>query len=342
MSPLANRLTVLVVALAVTAAACADDSSAERSVTMLTHDSFAVSPEVLDEFTDATGIEVELLASGDAGQMVSQAILTAGDPLADVMFGIDSTFLQRGLDAGLFEAYESPVLADVPDEFELDSEHRVTPVDFGDVCINYWTSALPGEVPTSLEDLTAPEFAGTLVVPNPETSSPGLAFLLATIAGTDDWEGFWADLVANDVTVTSGWEDAYGGEFIPGGGDRSLVVSYGSSPVAEVLYAESPVDESPTGVLLDSCFRQVEFAGVLAGTAKGDEARQLIDFLLSPTFQNDVPLSMFVFPVADSATLPAVFVEHAAIVDDPLTLTPLEIETSRDAWTGRWVEIVLG
>ena len=342
MSHPTNRLTALMVALAAFAAACADDSSGDRSVTMLTHDSFAVSPEVLDEFTDTTGIEVELLASGDAGQMVSQSILTAGDPLADVMFGIDTTFLQRGLDAGLFEAYESPALGDVPDEFELDPEHRVTPVDFGDVCINYWTAALPGAAPTSLEDLTAPEYAGALVVQNPETSSPGLAFLLATIAGTDDWEGFWADLVANDVTVTSGWEDAYGGEFIAGGGDRSLVVSYGSSPVAEVLFAESPADEPPTGVLVDSFFRQVEFAGVLAGTDHGDEARELIDFLLSPTFQNDVPLSMFVFPVAESATLPPEFAEHATIADDPLTLSPLEIETSRDAWTGRWVEIVLG
>lgn len=342
MSRLANRLTVVVVALVLGAVACAEDSSDDRSVTMLTHDSFAVSPEVLDAFTDATGIEVELLASGDAGQMVSQSILTAGDPLADVMFGIDSTFLQRGLDAGLFEPYRSPALADVPDEFELDPEHRVTPVDFGDVCINYWTSALPGEVPTSLEDLTSPEFASTLVVPNPETSSPGLAFLLATIAGTDDWEAFWSDLVANDVRVTSGWEDAYGGEFVAGGGDRPLVVSYGSSPVAEVIYAETPVDEPPTGVLLDSCFRQIEFAGVLAGTDKGDEARELIDFLLTPTFQNDVPLSMFVFPVADSATLPDAFVEYATIADDPLMLSPSEIETSRDAWTGRWVEIVLG
>ena len=342
MSRPTNPLPAVMVALVLLAGACSDDSSGDRSVTMLTHDSFQVSSEVFDEFTATTGIEVELLASGDAGQMVSQSILTAGDPLADVMFGIDSTFLQRGLDADLFEVYESPALADVPDEFELDPEHRVTPVDFGDVCINYWTDALTGPVPTTLEDLTAPEHAGQLVVQNPETSSPGLAFLLATVAGTDDWEGFWSDLVANGVTVTSGWEDAYGTEFVAGGGDRSLVVSYGSSPVAEVLFAETALDEPPTGVLLDSCFRQIEFAGVLAGTEKGEEARALIDFLLSPTFQDDVPLSMFVFPVAESATLPPEFVRHATIADDPLTLSPLEIETSRDAWTSRWVEIVLG
>ena len=274
--------------------------------------------------------------------MVSEAILTAGNPLGDVMFGVDNTFLARALDAELFEPYESPNLANVPDEFKLDSQHRVTPIDYGDVCVNYWTDALPAEAPEALEDLTAPELADQLVVQNPETSSPGLAFLLATIAGTDDWEQFWADLADNGVAVTAGWEDAYYGEFIAGGGDRSMVVSYASSPPAEVIYADPPVDAAPTEVLLDSCFRQIEFAGVLAGTDHPAEARALIDFMLTPTFQDDVPLNMFVFPVADSATLPQAFVDHAQIAEDPLFIDPADIEANRDEWTDRWVEIVLG
>lgn len=180
------------------------------------------------------------------------------------------------------------------------------------------------------------------MVQNPETSSPGLAFLLATIAGTDDWEQFWADLADNGVAVTAGWEDAYYGEFISGGGDRSMVVSYASSPPAEVIYASAPIDTPPTGVLLDSCFRQIEFAGVLSGTDHPQEARALIDFMLTPAFQDDVPLNMFVFPVANSATLPQAFVDHAQIADDPLFVDPADIEAHRDEWTDRWVEIVLG
>jgi thiamine transport system substrate-binding protein len=335
------RVLAALLVLTFVAASCGDDDGV--TITLLAHDSFALSDETLAAFTDETGIDVEILQSGDTGTMVAEAILTAGNPLADVMFGIDSTFLQRGLDADLFAPYESDKLPSVPDEFELDGQHRVTPIDYGDVCVNYWIDAVPGAAPASLDDLAAPDNQGQLVVQNPETSSPGLAFLLATIAAKGEaWEQYWTDLRANDVTVTSGWEDAYNGEFVAGGGSRSMVVSYASSPPAEVLFADPPVQEAPTGVVLDSCFRQVEFAGVLRGTQQEPEAQQLIDFMLSSTFQEDLPLSMFVFPVVEETPLPPEFVEHAAVPSDPLTLDPAEIEANRDAWTERWVEIVLG
>ena len=325
-----------------TTTAPAPRTSNPSAITLITHDSFRVSDTTLAAFTSETGIEVELLQAGDTGTMVSEAILTAGNPLGDVMFGVDNTFLARALNADLFEPYQSPNLADVPAGFVLDPEHRVTPIDYGDVCINYWIDALDGEPPATLNDLTEARFASQLVVQHPETSSPGLAFLLATIAGTADWQQFWADLAANDVSVTAGWEDAYYGDFIAGGGERSMVVSYASSPPAEVIYADPPVATPPTGVLIDSCFRQIEFAGVLAGTDKPDEAQALIDFMLTPTFQDDVPLNMFVFPVANSATLPQEFVDHAQIAENPLFVDPYEIEAHRDEWTQRWVEIVLG
>jgi thiamine transport system substrate-binding protein len=340
-------LTVVVavtIALALGTTACGDDTdgAANVTLTLVTHDSFAVSDGVLAAFTEETGIGVEQVAAGDTGRMVAEAILTAGDPLGDVLFGVDNTFLQRALDAELFVPHESPDLAAVPEEFRLDPQHRVTPIDYGDVCVNYWTDALSGEPPRTLLDLTDPAFAGQLAVENPETSSPGLAFLLATVAATPDWEAYWSALRDNDVAVTADWNTAYYGEFVAGGGDRPLVVSYASSPVAELVYADPPVDTPPTGVLLDSCFRQIEFAGILAGTDHPDEAAALVDFMLTPTFQDDVALSMFVFPVADTATLPPVFAEHAVVADDPVTLDPAEIEANRDAWTDRWLEIVLG
>ena len=320
------------------------DGLAGTKVTLLTHDSFYVSPETFEAFTAETGIEVEQLASGDAGALVAQACLTAGEPLGDVLFGIDNTFLQRGLDCGMFEPYTSPGLADVPDHLELDPEHRVTPVDFGDVCLNYWVDAFDGSPPppSSLDDLIDPAYADMLVVQSPETSSPGLAFLLATIAHYGDgWEDYWAALRENGVSVTAGWEDAYYGEFTAGGGERPIVVSYASSPPAEVIFADPPVDEPPTGVVTASCYRQIEFAGVLAGADNPGGAQALVDFMLTETFQNDVPLNMFVFPVISAATLPPEFVAHAEIADDPFMVDPAEIEAQRDAWTDRWVEIVL-
>ena len=322
------------------------DPGSGAKVTLLTHDSFAVSPETFEAFTAATGVEVEQLAVGDAGQLVAEAVLTAGNPLGDVLFGIDNTFLQRGLDAQIFEPYMSPNLADVPDHFELDPQHRVTPVDYGDVCLNYWIDSFGDHAglppPDSLDDLIDPAYAGMLVVQSPETSSPGLAFMLATIDRYGDgWEGYWSDLRANGVSVTAGWEDAYWGEFTAGGGDRPIVVSYASSPPAEVIFADPPVSSPPTAVVTSSCYRQIEFAGVLAGSDNPQGARALIDFMLTPQFQNDVPLNMFVFPVASNAELPGVFVEHAQVADDPLMLDPAEVEANRNDWTDRWVEIVL-
>lgn len=312
------------------------------TIRLLTHDSFSVSDGLFDNFTIDTGVEVEVVAGGDAGELVARAILSADDPEADVLFGIDSTFLQRGLDADLFLPHRSPALDSVPAELQLDPEHRVTPIDFGDVCVNYWVDAVD-EAPASFDDLTRPEFAGSFVTQDPETSSPGFAFLLATIAhyGEDGWEDFWTQVTEGGVTVTPGWNDAYYGEFVAGGGDKALVTSYGSSPVAEVLFASEPIDEPPTGVVPETCFRQVEFAGILAGTEHEAAAAALIDFMLSDVFQADIPLNMFVSPANADVALPELYQAHAAVVTEPLFVDPATIEANRSDWTERWAEIVL-
>ncbi|MEL6982570.1 MAG: thiamine ABC transporter substrate-binding protein, partial [Actinomycetota bacterium] len=315
---------------------------ADATIRLLTHDSFVTTDGVFDAFTAETGFAVEVVNGGDAGELVARAVLSADDPEGDVLFGVDNTFLQRALDAGIFEAHESAGLDVVPDELELDPEFRVTPIDFGDVCVNYWIDQVD-EVPSSLDDLTDPAFASSFVTQDPETSSPGFAFLLATIAryGEDGWEDYWTQLRDGGVTVTPGWSDAYYGEFAAGGGDKALVNSYGSSPVAEVLFSEEPIEEPPTGVLTDSCFRQIEFAGVLAGTEQSEAAAALVDFMLSDTFQAQIPLTMFVRPANSEVVLPDLYQAHAAAVDEPLILDPATIEANRNDWTERWAEIVL-
>jgi thiamine transport system substrate-binding protein len=314
-------------------------------LTLVTHDSFAVSDGIFDSFEQQTGMSVRVLQQGDAGSLVSQAVLTAGDPVGDVLFGIDNTFLCRGVDAGVFVPYESPGLADVPDELELGPDHLVTPIDVGDVCVNYAKSAYPDadSAPANLDDLADPKFVDEFVTENPETSSPGFAFLLATIAkyGEDGWQDYWGKLRDNGVMVTSGWEEAYTEAFAGGQGDRPIVTSYATSPVVEVLYAEPPVTEAPTGVVADACFRQVEFAGVLRGTDHPEAAAKLVDFLLSKTFQEDIPLNMFVEPANDTAVLPDVFQEYRTEIASPLILDPAVIEASRAEWTDTWTEIVL-
>ncbi len=260
--------------------------------------------------------------------------------MADVVFGVDTTFLSRALEADVFVPYASPELERVPDALEIDE--RVTPITVGDVCINYDTTWFDGELPppADLTDLTDPAYRGLTVVMNPATSSPGLAFLLATIAefGEDGWEDYWQDLVDNDLRVTSGWSEAYYGDFSVAGGDRPIVVSYATSPPVELVFAEEPMDAPLSAVLTTACFRQVEFAGILQASPA---AETLIDFMLSPTFQNDIPLSMFVYPVVDDAELPDVFVEHGVQPEAPLELDPDSIEEHREDWIDRWTDIVL-
>lgn len=326
-----------------------DTAAAQRadvdgtSLTLITHDSFTVSDGLFDAFRDETGIDVTVLTAGDAGQVVSQSVLTAGDPVGDVLFGIDNTLLCRGLNADLFTPYAADGLASVPDEWELDPYHRVTPIDVGDVCLNYSLQAFDDSPPESLADLATPAFKDTFVTENPETSSPGMAFLLATVAtfGEDGFEQYWRDLRANGLEVTSGWSEAYEESFGSGAGPRSVVTSYASSPAADVLYSDPARDEPAIGVVESSCFRQIEFAGVLAGTKHPEAAARLVEFMLSPTFQADIPLNMFVFPANDTVALPEVFDNTVSLVDDALTLDPVEIESNRADWTDKWTNAVL-
>ena len=326
-------------------AGCGDDA-AGGPVRLITHDSFDVSIEVLEAFTAETGIEVEIVPLGDAGSALNRVILTADDPEGDVLFGVDSTFLTRALDADLFLPYQAAGLEHVGASL-LPGDDRVTPISFGDVCVNYdiaWFADAGLAVPADLAALADPVYAGLLAVQNPATSSPGLAFLLGTIErlGEDEAFAFWERLRANDVLVSDGWSEAYYGAFTHASdGDRPLVVSYASSPPAEVLFAAEPTDTAPTGVIVDTCFRQIEYAGILASTPRADDARRLVDFLLSPAFQADVPLTMFVFPVRSDVALPDVFVAHAVLPARPLVMDPVRIDAGREGWIARFTDTVL-
>jgi len=347
-----GRAFISLTAVALAVGACGGDGD-PAAITLVTYESFPTDPEnplivALEEFTADTGIEVEVLVAGDTGTMLSKAALTAGNPEGDVMWGVDNTFLSRALDAEVFEPYGAAGVTELPaDLTALVPDGEATPVDFGDVCVNYDIAALAEsgvEPPTSLADLTDPAYAGMLVVENPATSSPGLAFLLATIVefGEDGWEQYWADLRDNDVLVVDGWSQAYYEEFSFAGGSRPLVVSYGSSPPFEVLFASEQLDEAPTAVVESTCFRQVEFAGVLRGTDAEDEARQLVDFLISERFQREVAMNLFVFPVNQDVELGPEFTDYAAIPDDPLTMDPAQIDANRADWVDRWTTLVTG
>jgi thiamine transport system substrate-binding protein len=331
------------------AAGCGgDDGATPTEVVLLTHDSFAVSKDVKAAFEQESGLTLRILQAGDANEVLNRALLTAGDPQGDVIFGIDDSVLSRALDGDLLDEYRSDALETVDDAFAPPDDH-VTPIDHGEVCLNIdraWFADRGVAPPRRLEDLALPRYRNLLVVENPATSSPGLSFLLASVArfGEDGWEGYWERLRANGVLAVDGWEEAYTQQFSGASGSpgkRPIVVSYATSPAAEVIFASKPLEVSPTAAVEDGCYRQVEYAGVLRGAANSDGARALIDFMLSERFQADVPGSMFVYPVREGVELPTAFVEHAIVPEGPLQVPAEEIDENRDRWVARWTDIVV-
>jgi thiamine transport system substrate-binding protein len=320
------------------------------TLNVMTHDSFSASATVISSFEKTNNVKLVFLKSGDAGAALNKAILTKDAPLADVFYGVDNTFLSRALDSSIYLPYTSPMLAQIPAQFKLDSSDQALPVDYSDVCISYdkeyfVSHNLP--VPVTLEDLIKPEYKNMLVMENPATSSPGLAFLMATIQhfGTNAYLGYWKSLRANGVVVVDGWETAYYTNFSgsSGHGPQPLVVSYATDPAAEVVNATTSLMDSPVGSMLGAgtCFRQIEFVGILKGTKQLALARKFVDFMLGQQFQQDMPLQMYVYPVNTTAKLPDAFVKYNQVPAQPAALDPALITSNRDKWIQDWTQAVL-
>ncbi|MGI8900064.1 MAG: thiamine ABC transporter substrate-binding protein [Nocardioides sp.] len=324
-----------------------EDPAAEaaKEVVLATHDSWNMSKKVLREFTDETGYDVVVQPSGDAGALTNKLVLTKGSPIADVVYGIDNTFASRAVDEGVLAPYTPADNAGAsfePDQAEVAAQ--VTPIDYSDVCVNVddtWFAERELTPPKTFEDLLDPAYRGLFVTPGPPTSSPGLAFLIATISkfGEAGWRDYWeALLLDNEAKVTSGWSDAYQVDFTAGGGggDRPIVLSYASSPPFTI---PEDGDEPTTSALLDTCFRQVEYAAVLEGAENPEGAQALVDFMVRTSFQEALPDNMYVFPVDPGAQLPELWAEYAEPASDPWPMPESRIAELRADWLRSWAEL---
>ena len=353
-----KKIVPVLFVLALLLAACqptvSDTPTAEIEIlTVLTHDSFSISKELVEQFETDNKAQLNFIQGGDTGSALNRLILTSigsETPEADVFYGLDNTFLSRALEQDLFDSYQPEALASIPDEFKLDPSNMVIPIDYGDVCINYDKAYFAEKglaLPASLQDLTEPEYKGLLVAQNPATSSPGLAFMLATIAefGEAGWLDWWQAMKDNQISIVSDWETAYYTNFSgsSGKGPQPMVVSYASSPAAELIYAETELTESPTASLVapGMCWRQIEFAGILKNSAHRQLAEKFLDFMLSKSFQEDVPMQMFVFPVLPEAQLPEGFVKASQIPETVGSLDSALIAEKRDTWVNQWSDLML-
>jgi thiamine transport system substrate-binding protein len=316
-----KRFTAIVVSGALLLSGCAD-TSREQTVTLVAHDSFAISDESIAEFEGQSGYRLEILRAGDAGSLTNRLVLTKESPIGDVVFGIDNTF--RG----------------VADENQI-IDGSLSEVNYSDVCFNYdrvWFEQNKIAPPTAWKDLTDSTYRGLTVVSNPLTSSPGLAFLATTVAGfgEDVFESYWQELKANEVKVASGWEEAYFTEFSgsAGMGSYPIVLSYSSSPAAEIR----DDGKSQTVALLDECFRQIEYIGVLEGAPNREGAKELVEFLLSESFQSTMPGLMYVYPVNQDAKIPSEWSKFGPMARSTIG-EDLDIALNRVLWQDKWSAI---
>jgi thiamine transport system substrate-binding protein len=314
-----------------------------KDVVLVTHDSFVLPKPVIAQFEQRSGYHLVVHAAGDGGTLTNKLVLTQGDPTGDVAFGVDNTFATRALDADVFAPYDASLPPGARRFVIPGDDHRLAPVDNGNVCVNVdtgWFADHHLAPPRSLDDLVKPAYDGLLAVPGATTSSTGLAFLLGTIGRYGDgWQAWWQKLLVNGATVTDGWSQAYETDFTQGGGHGKdpIVVSYDSSPAFTVPKGAST---STTEALLDTCFRQVEYAGVLTGAANPKGAQAFVDFVLSPTVQKALPDSMYVFPVRRGTPLPKAWARFAVQPRHPYAVSPADISAHRDAWLQQWSDLV--
>ncbi len=303
-------ITAALIGISISGCATTSDSP---ELTVAVHDSIVVSDEQLAEFKKETGITVKLVKAGDAGAMTNKLILTKDQPIADMFYGIDNTFIGAAATAGILGDYKA--------------------VDFGDVCFNYdknWFATHEQAAPETIDDLTKEEFRGLTVVENPATSSTGLAFLVATIGkyGESKWQSYWEALKANDVRIDSGWEEAYNVNFSgsAGKGNYPIVLSYSSSPAFE----------EDTVSIDDGCFRQTEYAGLLTGGSQVEGAKKFIDFLLADEFQKTIPDTMYMYPVSTKVALPEAWATKAPASLNAVVVDSKLINANRSSWLKAW------
>lgn len=313
-----------------------------KEVVVLTYDSYVLPEGAAQDFERRTGARITLIQAGDSADMLTKALLSAGSPEADVIFGVDDVLAQRVTGTDLLEVVDPSIQEQVPSRYRLDGPvgDRLVAIDHGEVCLNVdseWFADHDLAEPRTLDDLTAPRYRDLTVVSSPVTSGPGMAFLIGTVVtfGEDGWLDYWRRLDANGLTVRPSWSDAYYNDYTVSGGSRPIVLSYASSPPAEVIFSEGRRSEPASTIMEASCVAQTEYVGILKGTRNKLLAEDLVRTMLGRDWQEQLPLANFVYPVTD-VDLPEQFRTWAPPVDDPLRLPGGVVAADRERWIEQW------
>ena len=308
-------------------------------LTIYAYDSFVSewgpAGKVIPKFEKKYNVEVQVISVGDSGQVLNRAILEKKRPKADIILGIDNNMLSKALDAEILIPYVSPNLKLIPEELIFDKTHHVTPFDHGYFAIVYDSMKLKNP-PKSLEDLLRPEFRDKLILEDPRTSSPGLGFLLWTISVYgENFLYYWERLKPNILTITEGWDTAYG---LFTSGEAPMVLSYTTSPAYHVEYEDTTRYRAL--IFREGNYLQIEGMGILKGSKNVELAKRFIDFILTEDFQEEIPLTNWMFPVNPRIKLPDSF-RYAPTPETILFLDAYKIRKNQKRWIDEWLKVLV-
>ncbi|MCK4247427.1 MAG: thiamine ABC transporter substrate-binding protein [Methanomicrobia archaeon] len=327
-------ITALVLALA----GCVSEEIEEDKLVIYTYDSFVsewgIGPKIVPLFEEAYNCKVEIKAVGDAGDVLNRAIIEKNNPRADILIGIDNNSLSKALKNDILVPYTPKTIDVVPEQFIFDPTYHVVPFDYGYIAFVYDSEIITP--PQTFDELLDPKYKKAIILEDPRTSSPGAAFLLWTIAiYGENYLDFWEQLKPNILTITSGWDQAYG---MFTSGEAPIVLSYATSPAYHVEYED--ITRYKAFIPKDGGYLQIEGAGIVKNCAHKELAEKFIDWMLTEDFQREIPLTQWMFPVNSNVELPASF-DYAVKPDKILYLDSEEIAENLDRWIKNWAELMI-
>ena len=360
-----NRLSLLIVVmllLMIPFSGCIGNEEQDNELVIITYDVLALTDDMIQQFENESGLSVTLVKLDDAGSILDYLIQNEGTENIDLAIGLDNTYLQTAINRGVLTEHQANILSASSSQNTPISEAALlpysgslaVPFDMGYVCLNYDTSIVDGEnmtVPTNLWNLTEEEWRGKVAIPSPISSSPGRAFMLATLDyfsysedSSDSFKQWWSAMEENDVIVTSGWTEAYEthytggyGEWTEGYiGDAHITVSYCHSPGVESWYNENWT-KSASLDLPQSSFFQVEYATAVTG-GNVEAASEFIDYLLSEQVNSQMPEQNLMYSVLEGEDLPTAngYRYHSTVPSEPAEISMQEIAENMESWLQQW------
>ena len=342
----------------------------ENQIVIYTYDSLLNDPyfDIEGNFSTFSGIpanEIQITRFSDANELVVRLEAEKSNPIADVVIGIDNTLIHLIEDkASVLEPYTPTSISQIDENLiqNLDPENYLIPYDYGIISLYYQNHIINSSTNPELENLTldgllASNLLPMLIVENPKYSSPGLGFLLWTIAVYGDpeinfdgllesnWRNWW-NASRDKITITKSWGDAFNIFFTPEE-EKPIMVSYGTSPAYS--YCQW-ADNSTSAVVTheknqQNAWLQIEGIGLVKDAPHKDKGKQFINWFLSSSLQSEIPEHQWMYPANREVILSPCFEESVIHPDEVFRLndllSPEILGHYLPDWKDQWEQVIV-